>query len=153
MAGMSQGYGSGSTQATFLLGLPQTFSANTTVSLVDSAGTELFSHAPAKQFGSIVYSSPLLEQGGSYTLKVNGESVVTFTLTETPARISSDGTVSVYAGGEGFGMGGGRGGAGGDFAGAPEGAPPAGDWGSGTRPERGTAPEGGPRGGTPPATS
>jgi hypothetical protein len=127
MAGMSQGYGTGSTQAAFLLSLPQTLAANTTVSLVDSAGTELFSHAPAKQFSSIVYSSPLLEQGGSYTLKANGSTLVTFTLTEAQALVASSGAVSAYTGGMG-GMGGmgaapGGGGGFGGRATAPEGAP------------------------------
>jgi hypothetical protein len=152
MAGMSQGYGSGSTQAAFLLSLPQAFNAGTSVALVDSQGTELFSDKPAKQFSSIAFSSPELAQGGSYTLTANGEAIVSFTLSEAQAQIASDGTVNAYAG-EGFGgpgggapsgdVGGGPGAGGG--AGGMQGTAPEGDWDSGTRPE------GGRRGAAPPA--
>lgn len=109
--GMEMSFGIGSTQASFLLNLPQALSAKTSISLVDSQGTELFSFATTKQYRSLVYSSPTLIQGDSYTLKANGESLVSFTLTELQAQISADGTVSAYAGGGGLGgMGGGPGG-------------------------------------------
>jgi hypothetical protein len=169
-AGMAQGYGEGSTQAALLYQLAQQQPAGVLLSLHDEQGVELFSHTAVKEFGSIAYSSPALVQGSSYTFKVNGEEVASFTLSETPAFISADGTASAYTGGFGGFGGGGFGGGGGGRGfgggapggGAPEGgnpggsggAPgsggrtPGGDFGGGNTPD-GDTPNGAPSGGNP----
>jgi hypothetical protein len=125
-AGMAEGYGEGSTQAALLYRLAQEQPAGALVSLHDAQGAELFSHVAVKAFGSIAYSSPALVQSASYTFRVNGEDAVSFTLSETPALVSADGTVSAYTGGfggpGGFGPGGGGNpGEGGGRGGGPNG--------------------------------
>jgi hypothetical protein len=112
-AGMPQGYGNGSTQAALLCQLPQTQPAGAVLSLHDAQGAALFSYTAVKDFGSVAYSSPELIQGSSYTFKIDGKDVLSFTLSELVVSIDADGTVSAYAGGEFGGFGGPGGGPGG----------------------------------------
>jgi hypothetical protein len=122
-AGMAEGYGEGSTQAALLYRLAQEQPAGVIISLHDEQGVELFSHTAVKAFGSIVYSSSVLAQGTSYSFRVNGEELASFTLSETPALVSADGTVSAYTGGFGGPGGFGPGGGGGNPAGGGGGGP------------------------------
>ncbi|MDR2587210.1 MAG: carbohydrate-binding domain-containing protein [Coriobacteriales bacterium] len=122
-AGMAQTYGEGSTQAALLYQAAQTLPAGVIIRLIAADGSELISHTAIRPFSSIAYSSPALAQGESYTLEVEGEQSVSFTLTEAQAAISADGMVSAYTGGMG-GMGGGPGDRGnGGFGGGPGGGP------------------------------
>jgi hypothetical protein len=152
-SGMAQSFGTGSTQFAFIVALPQTLPANTVITLIDSQGTEHFTHTSAKQFSSLVYSSPTLLMRLDYTIIADGEELMTFHIEETQAQVASDGTVSPYTG-EGMGGPGGIGSPGGAFGGAPRGdggEPSEGGGFGGPRGERseGAPPEGTPRGAPP----
>ena len=53
------------------------------MTLTDNAGAELFTHTPAKNYQSLVFSSPSLTVGNSYAIFVDGNEVESFTLSDT----------------------------------------------------------------------
>lgn len=85
-----------------------------TITVLDADGTELFSWDSTKNFSSVLFSSPELEQGAAYTVTAGANS----------AEVTLD-TISYRADGIGGGMGGGRGGS----------------RNPGERPDQGTAPD------------
>jgi hypothetical protein len=109
--GMEQNYGTDSTQAAILVSLGKSYTAGTTVALVDEQGSELFSHTANKSFSTINYSAPELAQGANYVLKIDGVDAIKFTLSEPQATVSANGSVSASTnmnmGGPGGGGGGG----------------------------------------------
>ncbi|MDR2671704.1 MAG: carbohydrate-binding domain-containing protein [Coriobacteriales bacterium] len=72
-SGMSMSYGPDSMQATLLYSLPSVQAVGTRISLVDTAGTVLFSYVSAKQFSTLAYSAAELQLSGSYSFVVGGE--------------------------------------------------------------------------------
>jgi hypothetical protein len=73
--------------------------AGTLVHIQDSAGNPVLTFAPAKEYDSLVFSSPQLVQGSSYRLYIggsaSGESVYgVFTGTYTPGQQRADFTIS-----------------------------------------------------------
>ncbi|WP_419876089.1 carbohydrate-binding domain-containing protein [Candidatus Pristimantibacillus sp. PTI5] len=90
-AGMAQAPSEQSTQPSILMQYSSTQAAGTIVSVKDSAGKEIATFAPAKEYQTFVVSSPDLKQDGKYTLYSGGTS----TGTETNG-LYSDG---VYQGG------------------------------------------------------
>ena len=79
-SGMAQGISNTSTQYGFLINLSTTYQSSSKITLVDSDGNEIFTHTTNKLFSSIVYSSPKLQEGGTYTLKINDKIIESFTL-------------------------------------------------------------------------
>ena len=111
--GMAQTFGDSSTQASMLIALSPD-STPCTITVLDADGTELFSWDSTKNFSSVLFSSPELEQGAAYTVTAGSNS----------AEVTLD-TISYRADGIGGGMGGGRGGS----------------RNPGERPDQGTAPD------------
>jgi hypothetical protein len=72
-SGMAQAPGSTSIQRSVIITLSSSKSASTIVHLENEGGTEFFTFKPSKQFQSVVYSSPDLDQG-SYNIYVGGSS-------------------------------------------------------------------------------
>ena len=70
MSGMSVN-ASSTTQGSTLINLSQTYSAGSTVTIGNITFT------PTKSFNSIMVSSPSFEKGGSYDLKINGQTAQT----------------------------------------------------------------------------
>lgn len=70
-SGMAQAPGSSSTQNSLLVKYTSVQKAGTMVSLVDKSGKILFAFTPAKDYQSIVISTPELEKG-TYTLQSGG---------------------------------------------------------------------------------
>ena len=66
--GMAQGFSETSTQYSILHNLDAASAAGTTITLTDASGNTLVSYTPAKQYQSIVISTPDLEEGATYTL-------------------------------------------------------------------------------------
>lgn len=77
--GMAQAPSEGSTQYTIAAAF-ETKKANTNVRLEDANGKTVISFTPIKSYGFVVISSPLLEEGKTYTLKADGTEIGTVTL-------------------------------------------------------------------------
>lgn len=139
-AGMASGFGTDSTQCTILSSFSQQQEAGTELALTDSQGNVLLSYTPEKAYGSIVITSPDLQENGTYTLTCGA-------YTE---EITLDGLS--YSNGQGGFGGGGRNGQGNERGGMEnrekqEGGQPAGKADT-ENPEAGIMPE---NGGEPPA--
>lgn len=73
-SGMAQAPSDTSTQNSIIMSYPQTQSAGTLVNLQDSEGKTVATFAPARDYQSVVISSPELKKGGTYTLYSGGNS-------------------------------------------------------------------------------
>ncbi len=98
-AGMAQNFGS-STQGVIMVTV-NSGSAGSTITLSDSNGVSLLTWEADKNYSSVILSSPEIQQGNTYTLTTNGESM----------EISMEDLM--YSAGNGFGSFGGPGGFGG----------------------------------------
>jgi hypothetical protein len=78
-AGMAQGPSQLSTQNSLLVNFSGSLPAGTLIHIQDSAGNEILTFAPSKEFQSIVFSSPDLATGTEYTLYYGGSSTGTAT--------------------------------------------------------------------------
>ena len=78
-AGMAQAPTTGSTQNAFLINFNGTIKAGTLLHVQNSQGEDLLTFAPAKQIQSIVFSSPDIELGETYTVFTGGSSSGTLT--------------------------------------------------------------------------
>lgn len=109
-SGMAQGFsGDTSSQCSILYCLTESAAAGTKITLTDSTGTEIVSWTAAKQFDCVQISSPKLEQGKTYTLKVG----------DTSTEITQD-SISVSNGRTSGGMNGGMNGGGRGMNGRPD---------------------------------
>lgn len=116
-SGMAMSPSTTSSQNSMIVFFESAVPAGTLVHLQDSSGEELFTFEPAKNYQSLVYSSPLLTQGETHTLYLGGSAkaasigglveVGTYTPGEVYSNIAISGTVTQL--GNGGGMGGGRG--------------------------------------------
>ncbi|MGI6109305.1 MAG: carbohydrate-binding domain-containing protein [Eubacteriaceae bacterium] len=106
-SGMAQSLTGGS-QACILYGFDSTISAGTAFTLTDSTGKTILSGTPAKNYASLVLSSPELASGGTYTLTAGSQSV-SITLDGT-SYSNISGMNPGGGGGAGGGQGGGQGG-------------------------------------------
>lgn len=124
-SGMAQAPGESSSQNSITVYYRETQAAGTLAALVDESGKTILAFAPAKAYQSIVFSTPELEQGKTYTLISGGTcsgqltdglysggacsggaELTNITISGTVTRIADDG--SAVSGGMG-GMGGMRG--------------------------------------------
>lgn len=71
-AGMAEAPSSSSSQNSVLINFDNILQAGTLVHVQDSAGKEIFTFAPAKEFQSIVFSLPSLSLSETYTVFVGG---------------------------------------------------------------------------------
>jgi len=127
-SGMAQSPGASSSQNSITVIYRATQAAGTLAALTDESGKTVLAFAPAKAYQSIVFSSPLLEQGKTYTLISGGTcsgqltdglytgdncsggaELTDVTISGTVTRIADDGS-AVTGGTGGMGGPGGRGG-------------------------------------------
>ena len=73
-AGMAMAPSSGSTQVSVLLNFSSYAQAGALLHIENSTGEEIVTYAPTRQYQSILFSSPALEQGETYSLFVGGSS-------------------------------------------------------------------------------
>lgn len=73
-AGMAQAPGQNSSQNSVLINFSSTLPAGTLVHIQNSAGEEILTFAPTKQYQSIAFSSAGLVRGETYTVYVGGSS-------------------------------------------------------------------------------
>jgi len=137
-SGMAQATSDESQQSTIQMTFPQTQKAGTLIHLQDSDGKELLSFAPAKEYQSVVISTPDLKKdktyelytGGKHTGKEDnglysdgkysgGKQIVTFKITDTVTYLDESGITSKPAGGPGMGGAPGAGGGPGQHEGGP----------------------------------
>ncbi len=76
-AGMGQAPDESSSQYSMLVNLNSTVRARTLVHIQDSAGNDVLTFAPSKQYQSIALSSPQLAKGATYSLYLGGNSTGT----------------------------------------------------------------------------
>ena len=101
-AGMAEGFGGSSSQASFLYTFPGTVSAGQTVTVTDDTGAVLAAHTLKKAAGCLIFTSPELQVGRTYTVTAGGQSG-TIELTS----ISTGGGSGGFGRNNGFGQGGG----------------------------------------------
>ena len=122
-AGMSQAPSASSSQYSVMNNYTSTQSANTAIHIEAEDGQEILTFVPWREYASVVFSSPDLQNGSSYTIFSGGNSTGgttdglysggTYTAGQQVSNftISSAVTMSgAAAGGFGGGQGGGRGG-------------------------------------------
>jgi hypothetical protein len=103
---MACNFGEDSTQGAILYTFSETVNGGVAVKLLDADGNEVLSYTPAKEYNSVLISSPEIKAGSDYTITAGN-------LSETITMESL-----IYGGGQGFGMGGGFGGHNGEMKGA-----------------------------------
>ncbi len=67
----------------------ETAAGGSTLKILDSSGNEVLSAVPAKNYSSLVYSSDALKSQEDYTVTIDGETVASFTMTETVTTVGS----------------------------------------------------------------
>ncbi|MFE6074691.1 carbohydrate-binding domain-containing protein [Paenibacillus sp. NPDC057886] len=131
-SGMAQATSEASTQNTIAMTFPETQKAGTLVHVEDSEGNNILTFAPAKDYQSVVVSSPDLKKDGSYVIYSGGTStgkavdglytdgtysggtkVVAFQSTSNVTWVNESGVTTANSGMGGPGGGRGQGGFGG----------------------------------------
>lgn len=103
-SGMAETFGDSSKQCSFRYNLESRFAENTEISILDEKGNEIFQYKTKKNGNSVIFSSPELEKGKKYTLKV-GDQTEEMTLNDIS---STFGTETRGMGGRGGHGGGGK---------------------------------------------
>lgn len=78
-SGMAESFESDSAQCSFIKTFSGTMSAGTQITITDENGKTIFEHKSAKSFNSVVFSSPDLVLGNTYTITV-GDQTETITI-------------------------------------------------------------------------
>lgn len=90
-SGMAQAPSDSSKQNSILVYFTESQTAGTPTSLVDASGKTILAYAPEKAYQSIVFSSPSLKQGETYTLIAGGKTLTKITPTSVTTSISDKG--------------------------------------------------------------
>lgn len=98
-SGMAETFEESSSQCSFLHNLPSRFQKGDKICILDSSGKEMFSHTAVKEGISVVFSSPDLQKGETYTIQA-GEQKETVTM---ESNSQSNGKANGFGGGGGFG--------------------------------------------------
>lgn len=88
-SGMAQGASSSSKVYNLLVNFTSTYSSGDKITIEDSNNKEIISYESAKSYSTLVVSSPKLENGKSYTIKVNGSEYKTFTISSITTTIGN----------------------------------------------------------------
>ncbi len=92
-SGMLQGISSSSKQYNVIINFGQNYSENSQIEVFDDKGEVLLSKTPSKSFSSFVFSLSELKKDGSYIIKVNGEVIEQFTISEITTTIGTIGGI------------------------------------------------------------
>lgn len=101
-SGMLQSCSSSSSVYNLAITFNSNYSSGDVITIVDSSNNEIVSYESSKSYSSLIVASPKLQKGSSYTVKVNGETYKSFTISSITTSIGNNN-----------GMGGNPGGAGG----------------------------------------
>lgn len=140
-AGMAEGFSDSSGQCSFLYNASSSWEVGTKLAILDESGKSLYEYETKKVAASVVFSSPDLKKGSTYTLQMTSPSGDTAKETIEQDSVSvSAGEPSRFGGGMGGGRRGGFGGGQRPQGTHPSGGRPRGDF-DGDRPQ-GTPPSG-----------
>lgn len=89
-AGMAEMFSEASAQCSVLYAFEEAFEGGTKLSILDSSGSILLSYTPENTFDCVVFSSPEIQKGSTYTLLAGSE-----TFTVTPDNICGRYGVSI----------------------------------------------------------
>ncbi len=108
-SGMAQGPSSSSSQASLMVYQ----NGSCTITLLDASGDTAAVHTPAKTFQTVLFSTPEMKKGETYTLTIGGQTIAQITLSDDITTYSADGTQGgtfdrQFPGGGQGGPGGGR---------------------------------------------
>ena len=98
---MAVGFGSASTQASLMVYLNSNYQAGEEIALKDSQGNTVLSYKPQGSYSCVIFSSPAMKTGETYTVEAGGQTITSVTLNSTATAIDSNGNEV-----SGFGMGG-----------------------------------------------
>ena len=87
-SGMAQGPSSVAGQASLMVYQ----SGSGAISLLDSSGNTVAAHTPAKAYESVLFSTPQMKKGETYTLTISGQTIAQITLSDDITTYSADGT-------------------------------------------------------------
>lgn len=87
---MAQNPSSGTTVYTIAGILSSAGSADSTLSLLDADGKEILSFIPPKQYQHVVFCSPDIKQGETYSICINNISVEEVTVSSTITTFSDN---------------------------------------------------------------
>ncbi|MCD8326462.1 MAG: carbohydrate-binding domain-containing protein [Lachnospiraceae bacterium] len=94
-SGMAEGFASSSEQCSFMVTMTASFSAGDGLTVTDSGGNVIYQYTITKSGSSVVFSSPDLTLGATYTLTVGSQSVeVTLNSVSTTTRGGSQTTTT-----------------------------------------------------------
>lgn len=85
-------------QNTAIITLDAFQQSGTVIRIADADGNEIFSHAPEKQFNSIIVSSPDFKDGETYTVTADDAEVGTFTVESVLSYIGEAGMMGGFGG-------------------------------------------------------
>ena len=102
-AGMAQAPGTNSSQNSVAIFFNGAQPGGTLVSIKDSAGEDLLTFVPTKQFQSLVFSSPDLVSGQAYTILLDGSEYSSFTVDSVVTTVGTGGMGGGMRGGPGGG--------------------------------------------------
>ncbi|MBN1372418.1 MAG: carbohydrate-binding domain-containing protein [Anaerolineaceae bacterium] len=102
-AGMAQAPGTNSSQNSVAIFFNGTQPGSTLVSIQNSAGEDLLTFVPTKQFQSLVFSSPDLASGQTYTILLDGSEYASFTADSVVTTLGTGGMGGGMRGGPGGG--------------------------------------------------
>jgi hypothetical protein len=98
-SGMAEAPSASSTQNSVKITLTSQ-SAGTQVSIKDGSGKEIASFTPAKQYASVVISSPDIKSGSTYKVYAGGNEVGSFTVSGTVSEVTQSGASTGTTGGK-----------------------------------------------------
>ncbi len=102
-AGMAQAPGTNSSQYSVAIFFNGAQPGGTLVSIKNSAGEDLLTFVPTKQFQSLVFSSPDLASGQAYTILLDGSEYSSFTVDSVVTTVGTGGMGGGMRGGPGGG--------------------------------------------------
>lgn len=99
-SGMAEGFEESSKQCSFLYNSPSQWPVGTKLTIYDEKGTALYKYTTKKTANSIVFSSPALKKGNSYTLEATDTSGNKTTETIKQESVSVSAGESSFRGGK-----------------------------------------------------
>ncbi len=92
-SGMVQGVSSTSSIYNLLINFSSNYGDSDTIMIADSNNQEIVSYHSDKSYSSLVVASPELQNGGTYTIKVNGTDYQTFTISSITTTVGNTQTM------------------------------------------------------------
>ena len=89
-SGMLQSCSSSSSIYNITITFNSNYSSGDVITIVDSSNNEIISYESNKSYSSLIVASPKLQKGNTYTVKVNGETYKSFTISSITTTIGNN---------------------------------------------------------------